>query len=237
VLAVVLGGAVAPLALAHAVLLGAEPSENAIVESAPKQVRLFFSEPIDPELFALEVYDANQHRADLGDAHVTSEDRATLQTSLPDLPDGTYVVVWRVLSPDSHVANGAHRFSVGAGVVPAAVTLDLPEPGVPFALEAAVRWLTFLSSFVLVGGLAFRTLVAAKAGVPARAARRAQRVWLTVAWIALATLGALTILALLVQAASAGGLPLVGVLGSRALPRVLGRVFGLGRWVTERARR
>jgi methionine-rich copper-binding protein CopC len=111
VLATLFCSADAPPALAHAVLLGAEPSENAIVESAPQQVRLFFSEPVDPELFALEVYDASQHRVDRGDARVASEDRATLQTSLQDLPDGTYAVVWRVLSPPSSDARRSGGWS------------------------------------------------------------------------------------------------------------------------------
>ncbi|MCA1644852.1 MAG: copper resistance protein CopC [Chloroflexi bacterium] len=204
-------------------LVGAEPSENAIVENSPTTVRLFFSEGVDPEFFALEVYDAHRERIDRGDAHVAPEDSATLQVSLPNLESGTYVVAWRVLSLDSHVVTGAHRFSIGADVVPAQVSLDFPRAGVSFPEELIVRSLTFLSTFVLFGGLVFRVLVASVVTMPTRA----RSVWLVVAWAALSTLAILTVLTLLIQAASAAGVPLASVLGNPAIARVVNSRFGV----------
>lgn len=230
-----LGGALALLlllglasvALAHAELLGSDPADGAALERAPERVQLFFSEPIEPEFFALQVFAADRQRVDRGDARIAPTDARVLETGLREVGPGRYTVVWRAVSLDGHVVRGSFTFAVGAGASPGPpLALDLPAEGAPFALEAAARWLTFLGTFLLLGGFAFlplvlgpvlRDLAPAGAGLEAALQRR----WLWLAWAALALLLAVSFVALLFQAASAAGLPLGEVLGSRAVSRLL----------------
>jgi len=49
---------------------------------------------------------------DKRDVHLDRSDRALLHVSLPRLGPGTYKVVWRVVSVDTHVTNGNFTFRV-----------------------------------------------------------------------------------------------------------------------------
>src|SRR5687768_2539022 len=57
-----------PAALAHAELVGSEPVDGAALQTGPRTVRLYFSEPIEREFFSLEVYSARRTRVDQNDA-------------------------------------------------------------------------------------------------------------------------------------------------------------------------
>ena len=215
----------AAVVYAHADLIGSEPTDGAVLDRAPKQVRLFFSEPIEREFFALEVYTQDRVRVDRRDAHIPPDNAAALEASLGALAPGTYTVVWRVLSIDGHVVRGAYAFSVGAASG-AAPRLDFAAGGTPFALGAMVRWWTFFFAFVLVGGLGFVPLVLAPAaraaGIAEPAAeRQAGRRFVWTAWPALVLLFGLSLAALVFQAADATGVPLAEVLQGRAITRLL----------------
>jgi copper transport protein len=205
-------------AFGHAELVGSEPSDGSVREGPPSRVQLFFSEPVEDEFFALEVYAPDRSRVDRGDARISLTDVRILEAELREIGSGTYTVVWRALSLDSHVVRGSFAFTVGAGAAPGrALDLDLPAAGAPFAVEAGARWLSFLTSFVLLGGFAFRPLVLGAA----LHTRPAQRRWLWLAWATLALLLGLTFVSLLFQASSAAGTPLGEVLGGRAITRIL----------------
>jgi copper transport protein len=224
--------AAAPVS-AHAELVGAAPADGEVLQSAPTRVQLFFSEPIERDFYALEVYTANRQRVDRRDARIPPTNVQSLEASLVDTGPGIYTVVWRVLSIDGHVVRGVYSYSVG---VPgqAAGTAVLPagweERGAPFALGAAVRWLTYLCVAVLVGGFAFLPLVlgpaldgAGLSGSLARnrALQRATRRFLWLAWPAVALLLVLTLLALVLQAADATGGTVGEVFSGRAITRLL----------------
>ena len=49
---------------------------------------------------------------DKRDLHLDRSDHALLHISLPQLRAGTYKVVWRVVSVDTHVTNGNFTFRV-----------------------------------------------------------------------------------------------------------------------------
>jgi copper transport protein len=222
-----------PSAAAHAVLLGSEPSERAIVAASPERIRLFFSEPPDREFFALDVYDASGRRVDRGNPRFSSTDAATLEVELEALETGTYLAVWRALSVDSHVIRGSFPFSVGPGVIPSAVAFELPSIGAPSWAEVAVRWLGYAASLVLVGGFAFEPLVLRPAlgGVPSPSRRALdsglRTGWSRVTWLALAALAIAALLGLVFQAAATAGLGLTEAIDGRALARTLQTRFGL----------
>ncbi len=112
-------------AFAHAALIKAEPADGAVLEQAPTQFSLTFSEPVSPLVLTLV-------RPDGTPVALTSF-RLSDQTVAIDNPQklgaGTHVLSWRVISEDGHPVGGSVLFSVGAPseapAVADAVDLDL----------------------------------------------------------------------------------------------------------------
>jgi len=75
-------------------------------------VRIWFTEAIEPRFSSIQVFDAAGKQVDKKDTHSDPSNRSLLQVSLPPLGPGTYKVVWRVMSLDTHVTNGDFRFQV-----------------------------------------------------------------------------------------------------------------------------
>ena len=136
---VLLGAAFALVAhaSAHAFLNASDPGAGATVSTPPKVVRLTFSEPVEIRFSIFKVYrlnvssvtDARALNAaadalvseDLlkrGDEASRSDDGVanTTRTStdivlrLKDLDPGAYVLMWRVLSVDTHTTQGSFVF-------------------------------------------------------------------------------------------------------------------------------
>jgi methionine-rich copper-binding protein CopC len=102
----------APLAAAHAFLDHAMPGVGSAVREPPAQLKLWFSERLEPEFSTVEVLDRSGKRVDRGDQQVDSADRMLLRISLPPLAPGRYRVIWRVLSVDTHVTTGQFTFDI-----------------------------------------------------------------------------------------------------------------------------
>jgi methionine-rich copper-binding protein CopC len=97
---------------AHAFLKDAEPSVGSTVQASPNEVQIRFTENIEPAFSSIQVFDASGKEVDKRDAHLDRSDRGLLHVSLPRLGPGTYKVVWRVVSVDTHVTNGNFTFRV-----------------------------------------------------------------------------------------------------------------------------
>jgi methionine-rich copper-binding protein CopC len=98
---------------AHAFLAHAEPRVGSRVKKAPSEVRIWFSEPIRSSLSSIKVFDEKGKQVDKKDTHVDRVNRALLHISLtPGLAPGSYKVIWRVTSMDTHVTNGDFRFQI-----------------------------------------------------------------------------------------------------------------------------
>ncbi len=98
---------------AHAFLQRAEPDVGSTVASSPNEVKIQFTEAVEPALSKIQVFAASGKEVDKGDIHVDSSDQALLKVSLPPLGPGTYRVAWRVVSVDTHVTSGTFTFQVG----------------------------------------------------------------------------------------------------------------------------
>lgn len=109
-LAVLLWGAAG--AGAHAFLDRADPRVGSTVRNPPAQVRLWFTESLEPAFSSLQVVNETSQRVDKGDGQVDPSDLALLRISLLPVPPGKYKVIWRVLSVDSHVTQGDFTFRV-----------------------------------------------------------------------------------------------------------------------------
>ena len=97
---------------AHAFLQRAEPSVGSTIQTSPSEVQIRFTENIEPAFSSIQVFDASGKEVDKRDVHLDRSDHALLHVSLPQLGAGTYKVVWRVVSVDTHVTNGNFTFRV-----------------------------------------------------------------------------------------------------------------------------
>jgi copper resistance protein C len=97
---------------AHAFLKDANPGVGSTIETSPSEVRIRFTENIEPAVSSIKVFDASGKEVDKHDLHLDRSDHALLHISLPQIGVGTYKVVWRVVSVDTHVTNGNFTFRV-----------------------------------------------------------------------------------------------------------------------------
>ncbi len=104
---------VATRALAHAHLDHASPAVGSTVATAPSAVLLWFTETLEPKFSTVEVHNAQGAAVQAGKATVDPANGAELRVSLKSLPPGTYKVIWRVLSVDTHRTQGDFSFTVG----------------------------------------------------------------------------------------------------------------------------
>ncbi|MGZ3609750.1 MAG: copper resistance protein CopC [Ktedonobacteraceae bacterium] len=110
------------IASAHAILLRSDPAKDSVLSIAPKQVRMWFSEALNPAFSTAVVVNGENKRVDNRDAHVSSNDQTEMDLSLqPNLPPAVYIVIWRTDSAaDGHILRGSFIFSIANadGTVP-----------------------------------------------------------------------------------------------------------------------
>ncbi|MEU6809596.1 copper resistance protein CopC [Streptomyces sp. NPDC046831] len=142
-------------ASAHAALTGSDPQQGVVVDQAPAQVSLTFSEKVALNDDSLRVLDPRGQRVDTGTPSETGG--TTYAVRLRDgLPDGTYTVAYQVVSADSHPVAGAYTFSVGApSATSAAVGEQTAGGGAVGLLYGLGRYVSYAGFVVLAGGAAF----------------------------------------------------------------------------------
>jgi len=168
-------------ASAHAALISVEPASGSMLASAPKAVELRFNEAVTPG--AIQLIDGAGRARD--DARVTTSGESVSVAVPPDLPKGTAVVSYRVISQDGHPVAGSVIFSIGMP------TGTQPPANVDGGLNTLI-WLArvglYLGLFVGVGGAFFGRWIAwsmTGMGVP----RAALLVGLPSALVSLGALG------------------------------------------------
>lgn len=155
-LGAVLGGA-AP-ASAHAALIGSDPRQGAVLDTAPRRVTLNFSEKIAASDNAVRVLDPSGQRVDTGKlTDLSKGSKASYAVDLhAGLPEGTFTVAYQVVSADSHPVSGAYTFSIGAPSKTSAVLPQDKAGGGPVGVLYDIgRYLSYAGFVMLVGGVAF----------------------------------------------------------------------------------
>jgi copper resistance protein C len=99
-------------ALAHSMLIKAEPPRRAVLAKAPTQVQLWFNEEIEGDYASLVVLDAEKHPVTEIKPQLAPDDRKSIVLPLPELTPGKYSVKFRVLSVDGHVVESYFDFTV-----------------------------------------------------------------------------------------------------------------------------
>jgi len=100
------------VAAGHAVLQRAEPRVESKLKRAPDEVKLYFTERLEPAYSAFRVLNDQGVQVDRRDSRVDRTNPALLRATLPPLRPGTYKVQWRVLSIDGDVTEGAFTFRI-----------------------------------------------------------------------------------------------------------------------------
>ncbi|GGQ74854.1 copper resistance CopC/CopD family protein [Streptomyces asoensis] len=158
-------------ASAHAALTGSDPAQGVVVDKAPTQVSLTFSETVSLNDDSLRVLDPKGTRVDTGKPSEVSGTTYAVQLH-SGLPDGTYTVTYQVVSADSHPVAGAYTFSIGS---PSETSVSVSDRtaggGVVGWLYGFGRYLSYAGFIVLAGGAAF-VLVCWQRGSGVRALQR-----------------------------------------------------------------
>lgn len=212
-------------AFAHAILLTTEPQPGGKFDTSPRSISLRFNETVEVSLGGIRLFDGAGHRIDIGAPEHPNGDGNRVQSSMPKVDDGTYVVTWRVISADSHPVQGAFTFQVGAkGSVKGADALakqllsnqgGSTTVGVVYAVD---RIALFATLALLIGGIVFLSVV-----FPAgRDSRRAQLiVW--GGWIGVAVA---TVVGIALEGIYASALPLPKIFNTAIFTDVLNTRYG-----------
>ena len=146
---------IASAAWAHATLVSSEPADGSVLTLPPKMVQLHFNEGVAPAVIAF--IDAAGNARDVAARAVG---QSVLIVLPDDLPQGTQIVSYRVVSEDGHPVAGSMLFSIGAvtGAAPPAKASPL----------AVLIWLArigvYLGLLVGVGGAFFAAWIRQGAG-------------------------------------------------------------------------
>jgi methionine-rich copper-binding protein CopC len=97
---------------AHAFVDHAEPAVGSQIHRGPAQVKIWFTEKLEPALSKIQVFDLSGTEIDKHDCQIDQSNGALLTVSLPELKPGKYKVVWRAVSVDTHVTTGNFTFAL-----------------------------------------------------------------------------------------------------------------------------
>ncbi len=96
-----------PPAWAHAFLDHADPKVGSATNHPPAEIKLWFTQNLEPAFSSMEVQDARAQKVDKKDSCTsTPSDKLVLIVSVPPLPAGTYTVTWHAVSVDTHKTQG-----------------------------------------------------------------------------------------------------------------------------------
>jgi|HubBroStandDraft_2_1064218.scaffolds.fasta_scaffold567735_2 methionine-rich copper-binding protein CopC len=99
-------------AWANAFLDHAEPAVGSSVDGPPKEIKIWFTEELEPALSQIQLFDHRGKPVTQEHASVDPADPSLLNLPVPAMRPGKYRVTWRVMSVDSHMTVGAFFFVI-----------------------------------------------------------------------------------------------------------------------------
>jgi copper resistance protein C len=99
-------------ARANAFLDHAEPAVGSTVDVPPKEIKIWFTEELQPALSQIQLFDRHGKSVTQEHATVDPADPLLLSLPVPAMRPGKYRVSWRVMSVDSHVTVGTFFFAI-----------------------------------------------------------------------------------------------------------------------------
>lgn len=207
-------------ASAHADLLSTSPRADAVLQNAPEDVALTFSDTVDLNTAVVQVIEPNgETTGGLGvPAHLNGL-ATTLAVDLPaDLGRGTRTVIYRVVSTDGHPVQGSLKFSVGVATASAAPdVLGKTDAMIGLYLGIA-RWVAFVGLALALGTLLL-VFLAWPGGLAVSGVRR-------LLWAGLGSLSLSSVASLLLYGPYISGAGLADVLDTGPLDLAIGTRVG-----------
>src|SRR5215213_3793775 len=80
--------------LAHANLVRAEPPPNSVLDTAPVEIRLWFSEPLEQQFSKINLRDKDGNILNTPTTQIDPNDPTQMSIVPGTLADGLYTVVW-----------------------------------------------------------------------------------------------------------------------------------------------
>jgi hypothetical protein len=99
-------------AWAHAFLDHAEPAVGSTVDTPPTEIKIWFTEKLEPAFSQIQLFDHHGKPVTQGHATVDPSDPSLLSLAVPALAPGNYKVTWKVMSVDTHMTVGNFSFTV-----------------------------------------------------------------------------------------------------------------------------
>ena len=145
----------AQIASAHAILLTSEPAPSAVLDQSPTEIALFFNEFIDTVFGKIRILDSTGNVVQVVKPIRDAANHTIVRAPISTLESGTYVVVWRVASADSHPAQGSFAFQIvnTSTDVSAISNGQVLERHGLASLFNVIRWVTYLGVVLLIGGI------------------------------------------------------------------------------------
>jgi len=141
---------------AHAFLERSDPEANAVLPEQATDVRLWFTEPLEPDFSNADLFNSEGMAVTDGASRIGDEVNLLILTLPPDLPNGTYTVQWQnVSTADGHPEQDYVPFTIGSQAdVVAPIAPDVFEfDAAPTWLDGIGRWLALLGVTGAVGAL------------------------------------------------------------------------------------
>jgi copper transport protein len=142
-------------ATAHAEYDHSDPPANAVLPVSPSQVSIWFTERLERAGSNAQIYDQDGKQVQGVTTGPGDGPTAMIVKLPPNLPNGTYSVVWETLSADDgHPAQGYFAFTVGT-----AANVQTVIPPAATTSTAAPQWLRATSRWAALLGLALAVAV------------------------------------------------------------------------------
>ncbi len=142
-------------ASAHAGLEDSHPKPSSWLATSPTEVVLHFDESVGVVFARITILD--QDGKEVFETRPTRDanDYTTVRANIDKLGDGTWVVVWRVASSDSHPVQGSFAFSIGTNVsdVTSILNNDAEQRHGLNNLFNFIRFVMFAGILALIGGV------------------------------------------------------------------------------------
>jgi copper transport protein len=148
---------------AHAAYDSSSPAPGDVLATAPVEISVSFTERPDRSYSRLELYDEQGNLVSGTELVDGGDDYTMLLKVPPDLPNGTYSVLWRTLSmDDGHSTQNYFAFTIGSEadivtVVPPSSSLDTGDA--PQWAKTVSRWLALIGLSLLLAVWPIWTIV------------------------------------------------------------------------------
>ena len=99
-------------ASAHAILLTSAPAPSAVLDQSPTEIALFFNEFVDTVFGKIRILDSSGNDVQTVKPIRDASNKSIVRAPISPLEPGTYVVIWRIASSDSHPVQGSFSFQI-----------------------------------------------------------------------------------------------------------------------------